>query len=823
MEKNIYNPPKISQEAEEINFTALLNSYCREFTNWSKYKGAPKYDTILKGYIESTGYPIFMKIDFSDIGIEVYIPLKYFSETGIHSFYFPVVERNLEQNAIKKTDSIRFLEIVAAYAKSEYSHIDENFVQRLMKNSIHNLDLFLNFFQESKFVINSPYLSFIDAEQSLILGHNAHPLSKTREGFSDDDLVKYSPETKGKFKLHYFLIHPDNVDEKNADGELPSQYLKNKIFFEEHTDVKKILKEKPEWKLVPAHPWEAKYLLNQKEVIEMKHLGLLYSLGEFGPEFTATSSVRTVYNEKCAWMYKFSLHIKITNSYRVNYPQELYRGYEASQLLKTEWGESVKKKFPKMNFITDPAYITVSYKGKFIDGFNTSIRENVFKEQQGPKNVSLLAGICQDGILGKPARIISIIKKAAVLKGKSIEETAKDWFKEYFEVGIKPLIGIFGSYGFGSEYHQQNVLLELNEGFFPSEIYFRDNQAFFFREESKEELLKIFPDLGKKGKSFIPASRMRRYWDYYVISNNLFGVINALGKNGLADELELLKITYNCFKSIENTDSTGYIHHFLTSSRLGVKGNLLTSLTKMDEATASRENPAIYRSYYNPLNAFFYSKKLLNPTSKETVYSRYFTKEDVTISIRPIDLDRDLEMLHEWFHRSHAKEIWQMNWSIHQLEVYYKKLIASNTIYSYIGEVNGVPTCNFEVYWGIRDVVGDYYDALPSDYGTHQFIAPTDPKKKFVSLFTQCMMDYVFAQPEVGKMIGEGAVNSIASMMNKAHVGFKIEKVIEMPHKTANLNFCYREWYWEKFPQNKDIVISSTVKTTTENLIAYEK
>ena len=43
MEKNIYNPSKIRKEAETVNFTALLNSYCREFTNWSKYQGVPKY------------------------------------------------------------------------------------------------------------------------------------------------------------------------------------------------------------------------------------------------------------------------------------------------------------------------------------------------------------------------------------------------------------------------------------------------------------------------------------------------------------------------------------------------------------------------------------------------------------------------------------------------------------------------------------------------------------------------------------------------------------------------------------------------------------
>ncbi|MFV0248358.1 MAG: GNAT family N-acetyltransferase [Tenacibaculum sp.] len=808
MDKNTCKALETSKIADEVGFSALLNCYCREFANWSRYKGIPKYDETLRNYIMSTGYLLFLKIDFSDIGHEVYVPLQYFSETGISLFYFPVVERQIQENAIKKINIKRFLELASIYVRKKYSDIDHNFVNQLIDNSINNLDSFFTYANNYKTDVNSPYLSFIDAEQSLILGHSVHPLAKTRLGFSSEDLLKYSPETKGQFKLHYFLIHPDNVYEKNADGELPSQFLKKELLTNANDSFKEMLSAFPDWKLVPCHPWEAKYLLAQTEVIEMQKAKLLYFLGEQGACYTPTSSVRTVYNEKSNWMYKFSLHVKITNSYRINYVQELYRGYEGSRLLKTTWGKNLKKDFPEMNFITDPAFITVSYKNKTIDGFSTSIRKNIFKDKCSDKNISLLASICQDSVFGNNSRIRNIISKASEINGKSVEETAKDWLKTYFDIGIKPLIGIFNKYGFGTEFHQQNVLLELNENYFPSAIYFRDNQGFFFREEKKEELLKIFPDLGKKGKPFIPKDRIRRYWDYYVISNNLFGVVNALGKSGLGDELELIRIVYNCFKSVEDFDNTGYVRHLLTSPKLGIKGNLLTNLKKMDEATASRENPAVYLNYYNPLNTFFQSKTLLSPCSKEIVYSRYFPKEEVTISIRPMDIQKDLEMLHKWFHREHAIKIWQMNWSIDQLEAYYRSMIASNTFYSYIAEANGIPTCNFEVYWPIRDLVGDFYNVLPTDYGTHQFIAPTNPKKKFVSVITQCMMDFVFSQPEVGKMIGEGAVDSLASIINKSHVGFKIEKQIEMPHKKANLNFCYRDWYWAKFPQNKHIAKS---------------
>jgi len=265
------------------------------------------------------------------------------------------------------------------------------------------------------------------------------------------------------------------------------------------------------------------------------------------------------------------------------------------------------------------------------------------------------------------------------------------------------------------------------------------------------------------------------------ILHQLMPVIGALGYHYQADEIHLIQLAYRAFQ----TDSTGIIKQLLSSNKLG-------------------NTP-------NPLHKHFFSRALINPTGTGTVYSRYFPKENVTVSIRPFDIDRDLEMVHDWFNREHAKKIWKMDWPLQQLETYYRTMLPGNTAHSYIGEINGEPTYNFEVYWVVRDMLADYYPALPTDYGTHQFIAPTDPRKKFASPSTQSMLDFVFAQPQVGKMVGEGSVESLAAIMNKAHVGFRIEKVIELPHKKANLNFCYREWYWAKFPEAQHIT-PQTVK-----------
>lgn len=790
--------------AEQVNFKSLLNSYCREFDNWSRYKGIPKYDETLADYMRTINSDLLIRFDFTTIGKEVFAPLAYYSESGVHSFGHPIVVREQTSQEIKQISPLDFMDLVAAFSKTEYPNVDHTTTKERLANSIDNLAFYIAHYAKSGRVANHPEQTFIEAEQSLVLGHTVHPLPKSREGFNSIEREKYSPETGGKFPLHFFLIHPDNVIEKSAQDYLMTDYLRKEIIKYADDSTKILLESYLEWKVVPTHPWEADYLLNQSEVKQMQSQHLLFSLGQFGPLYTATSSVRTVYNDQSDWMYKFSLHVKITNSYRVNYLHELNRGYDASKLMKTSWGKSIEKEYPEIKLICDPAFITVVYQDTIIDGFSTSVRQNPFKGAASKRNVSMVASLSQEGILGEKPRMLNLITEAAKHKNKDIKLVALDWFKQYLKISIRPLVGIFNKYGFGSEFHQQNMLVEFDDSLFPSKLYFRDNQGYFFRQGKEEELQQLIPDFGKDSRSFIAESRIIDFWGYYFIVNHLLGIVNVLGKNKLVKETKLLELIYESLKKEEESDTTGLVAHLLNSVTLVIKGNLMTSLHNMDEASAPRTNPAVYKAYQNPLNKYFFSKKLINPKGTNVVFSRYFQKDDITVTLRPLDIDRDLEMLHEWFHREHALKIWKMNWPIEELETFYRTMIPSDVVQSYIGEINGEPTFNIEVYWANRDRVGGYYDVLPSDYGTHQFIAPVDPKLKYTSPVTQSMMDFVFGDPKVGKMVGEGSTALLASMINKAHVGFKIQKVIEMPDKKANLNFCYREWYWEKFPAAKD-------------------
>jgi siderophore synthetase component len=49
-------------------------------------------------------------------------------------------------------------------------------------------------------------LTFLDGEQELIAGHPFHPAAKSREDLDATELLAYSPELRGSFRLRWFAV-----------------------------------------------------------------------------------------------------------------------------------------------------------------------------------------------------------------------------------------------------------------------------------------------------------------------------------------------------------------------------------------------------------------------------------------------------------------------------------------------------------------------------------------------------------------------------------------------------------------------------------------
>lgn len=798
MEKTLIQKSKTGEKAHEITYRILLNGMLRELENGKFYQGVPKYDLLTAQALQKSRYSLHLRFEMKKSGVFLFAPVSYRSESAFHEYAFPLWAVDHENKKTFEVSIQQLIEMIYKEFSDQYTEEGLEIFDKRIHSSVRNLELTTEACLQQQNLFD---YSFLESEQMLPVGHNLHPFTKSRMGFSEDEQILYGPEFKKGFQLHYFLIHKDCITEQSLPGISAKEIVSKMTSLPENHDSETT----NDYFVVPCHPWEAQYLQTTNEYADLLGSGKVIHLGPSGEEFFATSSIRTLYSPNFNWMLKFSLHVLMTGSVRTNSLKDLKRGYASSVWWKQE-KEAFEKEFPHLKLMLEPSSLSVHYEGENIDSFNILIRENPFSTTD---KVLLLARLCQDESIDNSNFTTHFFKDVAAHLGIKPEKAIVIWFEKYIQLLVSPLNSLFNQLGMAPEVHQQNLLIQLDDQLLPQTIFVRDGQGYLLRESFKGKYKQSIENCPEIETLFIRDERLLDIVSHHLLVSNFSALISSIGKTGLIEEQKLINILYHEFERIHQYEPSDFTNYALHQRYWAVKSNLQSAVLDVDGGVNASAIP--YAKVPNLLHNHFFSEQLIHPQGKEVFFKRYFSKEDVTTGMRPIDLENDLEMLHEWFNREHAVKIWQMNWPIDELETYYRLMLPSNEAHSYIVESNDEPTCNIEVYWACRDIVGDYYEVLPTDYGTHQFIAPTDPKKKFVSPSTQSMVDYVFAQPQVGKMVGEGSVDSLASMMNKAHVGFKVDKVIEMPHKKANLNFCYREWYWEKFPLNKDVQITTSI------------
>ncbi len=92
------------------------------------------------------------------------------------------------------------------------------------------------------------------------------------------------------------------------------------------------------YKLLPLHPWQARYLQSKAWFKSLKAKLKIIDLGEKAWIFSPTTSVRTLASFNAPWMLKPSLSVMITNSIRVNLAKECHRGEMTHRLWHSELG-----------------------------------------------------------------------------------------------------------------------------------------------------------------------------------------------------------------------------------------------------------------------------------------------------------------------------------------------------------------------------------------------------------------------------------------------------------------------------------------------------
>ena len=562
--------------------------------------------SFLNCYIRETGAGRFRSVSDPDAatdtvwshrldeqGIDLTVPVAYRSPTGRHCFDLPGTYASDGES--QPLDYLTLVTLLTKELEVERGAVDRTDLVARVIQSCQNVERYVEQ-RRGDDALTAPTPGFRDAEQSLVFGHHTHPTPKSRSGLDDPT---FEPECDGAFQLHYFAVDPALVEQGSAREDAATAWIRQALAAD--PDVpQSLLDEHADDALVPLHPWQAEHVIEQPHVASLLADGRIESLGRLGREFAPTASIRTLYAPDAPFMVKGSLAVAVTNSERTNKLPELERGVAIAELLDTELGDRLADRFPAFDVIRDPAYLTVDA-GAGESGFEVVLRENVFPDG-GDRSLPVVA-LCQDPIDGR-SRLERLIEGIAEREGRSTATVSESWFRQYLDIGLRPLLWLYLDAGIGLEAHQQNSVLTLDEVGYPARYRYRDNQGYYFPEGAYERVDPLLPGVGERADTICPDAVADERIRYYVLLNNVFGVINAFGTAGLVDERRLLGTLRETLDGCREFDrpTSSLLDPLLNAETVPCKANLLTRLRGLDELDApSLDEQSVYTEVANPL------------------------------------------------------------------------------------------------------------------------------------------------------------------------------------------------------------------------------
>ena len=580
--------------ANRLAMQHLVNAYSQETGKASLFE---KYQQNSTQLAFSQGLTL-LSLPLSLIQAQLFVPLSYVSRVGRHRIAaLPQIFQKGQKLNFSAAAMVSLL--LEELVQQSEGHVDAASLVERWIQSRDALQQFLNIRAEDFDALVQVEQGFIESEQALILGHSMHPAPKSRTGFVHEDWQKYSPEACGQTQLHYWLVAPEYIAEGTALEQAFSIQLKQEIKWHLSESELETLAAYAHYKLLPLHPWQARYLQSKVWFKSLKAKLKIIDLGEKAWIFSPTTSVRTLASFNAPWMLKPSLSVMITNSIRVNLAKECHRGEMTHRLWHSELGQSILKQCPTLKAVNDPAWIALQLDGEIIDETICIVRDQPFTPEQ---QVTCIASLCQDHPVEERNRFNALFDQiASQQKLNDKAQIAHDWFKTFLNISLSPLMYVYHRYGMAFESHQQNVLVELKDGW-PQWLWLRDNQGFYYIEELADEILQQFPELHDKAHAVGSKAFVDERFSYYFFGNTLFGIINAIGATGFVSEQDLLSVLQqHLFDLLKQYPESSLIQSLLYQPTLPYKGNLLTRLYELDELIAPVENQSVYIQLANPL------------------------------------------------------------------------------------------------------------------------------------------------------------------------------------------------------------------------------
>jgi siderophore synthetase component len=574
-------------------------------------------ENLLRCWVRETGLASpddrLLRIPLPGTGTALTVPVRYWSPTGQHRFGPPRLTG--APVPAPPVDAVTLAALLAREAGGGPGAHGVDLVARVA-DSVRRTAVFLRDRSDRCEPPGEGTDLFLAAEQALLLGHPLHPTPKSREGLTDAEAPLYSPELRGSFPLHWLAVAPPVLAGDSAWTEHGHPVAAARLTARLAGPGLTL----PDgYAALPLHPWQYREVRHRPGVRALLDAGLLRDLGTHGDPWHPTSSLRTVHRSGAPAMLKLSLALHITNSRRENLRKELHRGVEVHRLLRGGLSRQWRAAHPHFDIVRDPAWIAVDTPdGIPVPGLDAVVRHNPFLPSDDVTCVAALTAPRPprpaDGPGGRrpdgtgPAarsRLAGVVGRLAARTGRPRGAVAAEWFLRYLEHVVRPVLWLDAEAGVALEAHQQNTLLLMDADGWPAGGRYRDNQGYYFRESRRAELQARLPGIGDHSDTFVSDEVTDERFAYYLAVNNVFGLIGALGSQGLADERLLLAAFRRFLASLASGPHplrSPLPARLLDSPVLRCKANLLTRLRGLDELVGPVDTQSVYVTIANPLH-----------------------------------------------------------------------------------------------------------------------------------------------------------------------------------------------------------------------------
>jgi RimJ/RimL family protein N-acetyltransferase len=164
-------------------------------------------------------------------------------------------------------------------------------------------------------------------------------------------------------------------------------------------------------------------------------------------------------------------------------------------------------------------------------------------------------------------------------------------------------------------------------------------------------------------------------------------------------------------------------------------------------------------------------------------------------SLRPLDLNRDLDLVHSWMNDPEVARYWRKPWPRVRIASYLRQQHRSPHLDPYLGVLDGVPMSYWEIYRADLDALAQYYPAREHDAGVHMLLGPAECRGRglAVGLLRAVSTWQLEADLRAPRVVAEPDVENTRVIRALERAGFRRTTDLDLPDKRAALMIRHRE------------------------------